>query len=273
MAHFPTVPMAFRSFAFDYGSLPMIDSVVATSALPDASFAIAKEGDGYSLLMSDGLYARIDIGDLHLTRAMNGSVPAKRTPAPGAQAVCGRGAMNSVANWQGYAHDTGSADDITFICYQGRFDSLTCTATAQTAWRVTAHRIADGGVFGFRSFEGACSAARGPTTAPSGERDRLDIIGPRPAWIGSSDPKSIEVDAQREPFSHLSIPVVRGGTASAVLDVGASDLVSAIANAPEIGGALSYSFEVVWPPSADAPGATAFVSLLRGTPAQWAPPH
>ena len=267
------VDTAFRSFAVDYASLPFLDPVPMSTPLPDSSFAIAKEGDRYSLLMTDSLVTEVQIGDYRITRGVNGAVPVERTPARGAEAICGHGAASSAATWQGYAREGSSPDEMTFVCYEGRFDGRSCTAVARSAWRVTARRLADGGVFGFRSIGGACRADRGGTSpsASAGHEERLDVIGPRATWIGSSDPKSIDGAAMRAPFTHLSIPVERGGSSSAVLDVGASDLLSAIQNAPEGAAELSYSFEIIWPSAASAPSATAFVSLLRGNPSQWAP--
>lgn len=263
----PLSPMAFRSFAFDYGALPLLEPA-PVDGLPDASFAISRTGPTQALIMTDGLEAEVRIGDLHLSRALQSGVPLERTSIQGAEAVCGRN-VTTRATWQGFVRHGSSVDAITFACYEGVFDGRSCSVVARRAWRVEARRLAEGGVYGFRSIEGACGEAPEHTV---GVGERLDVIGPRPVWVGSSDPHAVRPPSPTARFAHLTLPVSRGSSSSAVLDVSATDLLSSIRHAPVGVDDLSYSFEIVWPEAAPAPSATAFVSALRGDPSLVTPP-
>jgi hypothetical protein len=195
---------------------------------------------------------------------MGPGAPAQVTPLSAVGIACGAHRTGR-ASWQGLVRST-SPDEVTFLCYEGQFDYLSCTAEARRAWRVRAPRLAEGGVFGFRASGTLCGA--GNEAEARGER--LEVIGPSPTWVGSSDPGSV---AKPRPgaFSRVSIPVQKGSSASAVLDVSPTDLLSPVRLAPAGVTSLSYSFEILWPEGRAAPSATAFVSALRGDPALVAP--
>ena len=173
--------------------------------------------------------------------------------------------------WQGYAPHGSPSGELTYVCYEGPFDPHACRAKASRAWRVAAPKLAVGGVFAFRAKDGACSPV---SRLLVGHEERLEVVGPRALWLGSSDPHSIHREEIDGSFSRLTIPVWPGGAGSAVLDVIGSEIRTPgeVLGAPNGTSVFSYSFEVVWPERETAPSATAFVSGLSGDAQSMAAP-
>ena len=112
-----------------------------------------------------------------------------------------------------------------------------------------------------------------PPDAP--DLEKLEVIGPRSIWLGSTASTDGQHVPLAQPFARVVVPVSRGSTATAVLDVSGDDL-KAFQGSP--GAALadakvvSFTFDLVWPQADSLPSAVAYMSALPGVPEQLVPP-
>jgi hypothetical protein len=91
---------------------------------------------------------------------------------------------------------------------------------------VRAKAIVPGLPYGFRTCVPVCDAVPDANAPPvAGREEMLVLIGPRAVWAGSSVPwASLQTNPHIGSFSRIVVPLKRGGSASAFINVEAHEL-------------------------------------------------
>lgn len=289
----PTRPKTIADLNIDYAALPMLESMPVPANTLGPSLGRAADGTFHPNSPNNSI-TLLQVGSVAPVYIVGGNdkdPPYVTHPERVPQMCSGGGGTGVRATWMTFTSSSKLPDSLSVTRYEGTFDGGLCTAKPERAWKVTAHALVPSTVYAYRSRGTIPAATNGavattnaqpasttppPTPAPTGTQmgERLEIIGPRSIWVGTDAPTELQNQKLQEPFARLVVPVQRGSSASAVLDVASDDLKAFRGSAlPGIGDArvVAFSFDVVWAEGEPAPSATAFVSALPGTPEQLAP--
>ncbi len=259
----PTRPRTVEDVTVDYGSLPRLVPI-GLGPNPKGPF-FKKRSDGvYELHTPGDILAEIEVGTAVFFSVPNGPVDdvgsAYSLVSAGAQ-LCTDHTAPMRAVWIGFSPKEKRPGSLEFFRYEGSFDPVACMATPVHAWHVRAPAILEGSLYAFR--------------AANAEEEKLEVIGPRSIWLGSSGPTAEQHIPLAQPFSRVVVPISRGSTGTAVLDVAGDDLKDFRgASLPPLADAkvVAFSFDVVWAASDPLPTAVASMAALPGLPEELTPP-
>lgn len=290
----PTRPKAIADVNIDYATLPVLESLPLPAGTLGPSLGRAADGTFHpnSPKNSITLLQVGAVAPVYIVGGNDKDPPYVTHPERVPQMCSGGGGGPIRATWMTFVSPEKLAESLIVTRFEGTFDAALCAATPERFWKVKAQAIVPATVYAYRSRGAiplATNGAVAPNTQPTSTTptptpsalpaglamgERLEVIGPRSIWVGSDAPTELQNQKLQEPFARLIVPVQRGSSASAVLDVASDDLKAFRGSVlPGIGDArvVAFSFDVVWAESESAPSATAFVSALPGTPEQLAP--
>ncbi|MFO0612341.1 MAG: hypothetical protein U0414_07130 [Polyangiaceae bacterium] len=292
----PTRPKAIADVNIDYAGLPLIEKVpLAAGALgpslgrsPDGMFHPNAPNNSITLLQVGAVAPIYIVGG-------NEKDPPYVTHPERIPQMCNGGGGPVRAAWMTFVSSEKMPDSLVITRFEGTFDAAACVAKPERSYKVQARAIVPSTVYAYRARGGPNTAVPPTAAPPTGQAtqpasatppetpvrgnpldERLEIIGPRSIWVGTDAPTELQNQKLQEPFARLVVPVQRGSSASAVLDVASDDLKAFRGSVlPGMGDArvVAFSFEVVWAEGETGPSATAFVSALPGTPEQLGPPQ
>jgi len=239
----PQRPEVVRTFPLDYGELPFM--LTAGVQASDRSATIAFLSDTGKAeprtAILEGMVAEIEAEGLRIFTPLSGAnLPEVQRVSGSAGALCPGensgvgpkpsgvrplpqppGAAQRSISWEGIRTKTWAKDYIDYVRYEGTMEVGSCRASATRSAVVRAKAIVPGLLYGFRTCVPVCDAPPSLNDAPvAGREEMLVLIGPRAVWTGSSVPwASLQTNPHIGSFSRIVVPLKRGGTASAFINV------------------------------------------------------
>lgn len=247
----PQAPIVLRSTPFDYAELPLLSESTPVRSKGAPHYQLASQADSFQLAMSGSLAAELTAADFRTFTHGLSSSEAPTVPSRG-RVPCGGEVQDEIGtSWQGFDKKTRSAALLDYVVYHGQLDRGSCRATATHQARVRALAVVPGVVYGFRRAEG--------------DGETLVLIGPSSSWVGSSAPAlEDQIAAHVGTFSRLEVPVRRGSSASAMMQITRGDFLDlahkvGVDTKSSLDGMLlgvwrvAVTVDVVWPASEAAP--------------------
>lgn len=161
-----------------------------------------------------------------------------------------------------------SASELELMELSGKVDPKTCRGDAKASEWATARALVEGRLYAFRRCLSRCEGD------DPRRREELVLVGPPAHWVASSAALDQQTRSHEGAFALVSVPVSRGGSASATMLVEARDLAKFVGLRGEepswsrsslaLGESLAYTVELSWPEGADQPDAMLYVS--KATP-------
>jgi hypothetical protein len=192
-------------------------------------------------------------------------------------------------SWISFRPEPKPKDTLTVFSFEGA--ATRCRTTARRAFRVEASAIV-GGVYAFRSLPSPLELfdLTMPFLTNPFEEESVEIVAPTATWFSSSQPNELEVMQLQKPFTHVSLPIRRGASSFAIVDVPIAALAAFRGVSEQeisnelLGGervdpepsskgsnddarplcSVSIRIEVTWDADAESPSMVVFVSPLRG---------
>lgn len=264
----PERPREISTFAFDHATIPTIPFAQSTTE-DQGSFTLeSRPNNGYSLKIVDDLIADIDMGSFRgFTLGLKGSykhVPTtvfnQNTPP------CGLATHTKSYSWDALKQGTWSDEAVDYLVFDGKFDFAACTSKVDYVTHVRAKALIPKLMYAYRR----CNGDQNRCDDPERTWEQVTLIGPPASWIASS----VSADQQTKPrvgaFSHVTLPLLRGSSASVLFTVGVRDMAfflglhSAVprwmTEDVNAGESLQLAIEILWPEADAAPSGRASVS-------------
>ncbi len=205
----PQAPIVLRSTPFEYATLPLMSEPTPVQGRAP-HYQLVSEANSFQLAMSGSLAAELIAADFRTFT--HGISPNEGQTVPSRGRVpCGGEVQDEIGtSWQGFDKRTRNASALDYVVYHGQLDRGSCRAAATHQARVRALAVVPGVVYGFRRAEA--------------DRETLVLIGPSSSWVGSSAPAlEDQIAAHVGTFSRLEVPVRRGSSASAMMQITRGD--------------------------------------------------
>ncbi len=243
----PLRPAVVRTFPLDYAALPYMLTAAVQSNDRSATVAFLSDPGRPEprTAILEGMVAEIEAEGLRIFTPLSGASVPEVQRLPGATtALCPNGNVDrrkpgSVAapvaptpgqaqrsiSWEGIRTKGWQRDYVDYVRFEGVLTEGDCKAAATRAAVVRAKAIVPGLLYGFRTCVPVCDAAPIANAPSSGREEMLVLIGPRAVWAGSSVPwANLQTNPHIGSFSRLVVPMKRGGSASAFINVEAHEL-------------------------------------------------
>lgn len=247
----PQAPIVLRSTPFDYAALPLMSEPTRVQGRAAPHYQLVSEVNSFQLAMSGSLAAELIAADFRTFT--HGISPNEGQTVPSRGRVpCGGDVQDAIGtSWQGFDKKTRNASALDYVVYHGQLDRGSCRAAATHQARVRALAVVPGVVYGFRRAEA--------------DRETLVLIGPSSSWVGSSAPAlEDQIAAHVGTFSRLEVPVRRGSSASAMMQITRGDFFDLahkvhVDTTSSLDGLLlgvwrvAVTVDVVWPESEASP--------------------
>jgi hypothetical protein len=265
----PVAPLVQAGYRFDVSALPTMseaqplegaDRILRPVVLARGS----NNPQGFGI--AGGFIGVLDVGRERAVQPLLTPPPTLRLghfggrPPNGVRCVSIAPSRDAPASVQGFRSSSVSREALTFLRLEGSIDSWTCLGRMERIARVRARAVLPGLLYAFRE-----------RAKDGGEK--LVLVGPQSEWFAmpNDDPQSAPQRTWGS-FTRLDLPIERGRAGSALMTVTTFALSSALDASGSRNGAaverigysgdpmITLSVEVVWPPSAQAPEATAFAA-------------
>ncbi|MBL8744073.1 MAG: hypothetical protein JNK04_23360 [Myxococcales bacterium] len=243
----PPRPDVVRTFPVDYSTLPYMLTAAVQPNDRSASVAFLSDPGRPEprTAILEGMVAEIEAEGLRIFTPLSGANVPEVQRLPGASALlcptdnqnvkpspsAPRTALPSTQprrsiSWEGIRTKGWARDYVDYVRFEGVLGDGECKALATRAAVVRAKAIVPGLLYGFRTCVPVCDATPSPGEAATpGREEMLVLIGPRAVWAGSSVPwANLQTNPHIGSFSRIVVPLKRGGSASAFINVEAHEL-------------------------------------------------
>jgi len=220
-------PLLVATIPFEYASLPIEGPARPLAAVQRGSFTLKSIGQqGYSLHIAEDLLVEVEVGSrrFYSTSRARGKLfhprllPVERPPCGPGRGVAGTDTVS--ASWEGIRVSTWTDHEIEYVRYRGPFDLVSCHGAPASMVRTPAAALVPKLVYAYRSCSLGCLAG----IDARAREEVLTIVAPPSWWLNAT----VSQVHQRRPhvgsFSHVRVPITRGGTASALLTFSGEDL-------------------------------------------------
>lgn len=261
-------PEEIAAFPFDHSTIPAIPFAESTTD-DRGSFTLEnRPNNGYSLKIVDDLIADIDLGSFRgFTLGAKGSYKHVPTTVFNPDTPpCGVATHTKNYSWDALKQAEWSDEGVDYFVFDGKFDFAACSSTVDYVTRVRAQALVPKLVYAYRR----CNGDQNRCDDPERTWEQVTFIAPPSSWIASSVAPEMQTRPRVGAFSHVTLPLLRGSSASVLFTVSVPDMafffglhgaaprwMSADENANV---SLQLSIEIVWPEEDSAPSGRASIS-------------
>lgn len=237
-------PRAVRARPFDYGALPIQKKTGPDPVRPAPPATLRVIESGLQIAPPPDTIAQALLQGVLRPSALSAAAPRSTAPSCLVEQIA----------WETITLSTWTDASLDFAHFEGRM-SASCQATGNETLRSRAVAVVPSAVYAFRECVGECRA---------GEEEMLVLLGPPSGWAVSSAPwPSAQLQRQTGRFSHVRVPLKRGGSATAAITVDFATLGSFVALHRKLAAsgdatlastrAVSFEIEAIWPTDDPAP--------------------
>jgi hypothetical protein len=289
----PTRAQTLVSVDVDYSAIPVLSPV---DFAPDARGpCFGPYGRLYSLLLGDDVFSELAVGnalffdvpkEFNRRNGRDKLVDPAKEGARGSRLCVEHNGESLPVKWAGFETKTISKDRLDFLYFEGALSTTDCECRPEHAFRARAYALVPWALYAYRV----------PLASNSSDdaSELLEIIAPRSYWVGSTGFKGIEGRYLARPFTRIAVPIRRGESAAAIIDVAIDDLDIFISHsgksaaewltatipdlptsAADYVPTVSFSIDIIWPASDELPSALASVAAFNEEASHLAqaPPH
>jgi hypothetical protein len=209
----PREPLVGDVWEIDPASLPRPVPIAVERDAETPTFLW--KGADYQVDAMGDVVAQVHIGGSSLYSTPEGPTGAvvRRFCAESADAA-------SPVSWISFSPIAKTILRVTVTGHEGTVDAISCKTKAVSAWRVEAPAIVPGVLYAYRSStRTSIFGVELPLIAELVPSETIEVIGPGALWLSSTSSDERQAWGIGAPFTHASVEIERGSSASLTVAV------------------------------------------------------